>query len=169
MPKRKKVLDEPTLLKLRLKMVKHASISRHPHPEDIASEYVVGLLQGLHAHQTIGQAYIDIVRRVTGRKGSPGYEFKLSMQMVPKTEKQANVVNLLEDVTQGLSVDQRIDLKKALGQIENERTKVILAKVLAGWGQQEIADEYGLTLSRINQIINRELAWLSAHFNTSNS
>lgn len=146
-----------TLLRLRLKMRKLAEVKRHPHPDDIASEYVMRLLQGLHAKASVDQAYIDIIRNTSGRKGGAGYQSRISLSKVASVEKQdyftLSEPNPLED----LSIDDWIDLKRYLAKVECPRVAKVLTLRLEGNTLQEIAEVMDLTESRIQQIISREI------------
>lgn len=159
----KRLLTEDILLKLRSRMVKHATANYHQHPEDIASEYVVRLLDGLHQRSTIGQAYIDIIRISTGRKGASTeetYKSRQALTMVASSEEQETFYSNQPSLDQ-ISVDDLLDLQKVLSQIKCERTIHIFKMVLQGYVLKDIAKDLGLTESRINQIVNRTLADLA--------
>jgi DNA-directed RNA polymerase specialized sigma24 family protein len=137
-------------------MKRKADFSNHPDPEGIASEYVIRLMEGYHQRATVDQAYIDICRLTVGRKGQPGYEGKKRLNMLALTAEQNDHADL-QPSTSNLTADQRLDLAKALGCIKNRRTRDIFDKVLKGWTYQDIADDLGLTLARIQQIVTREI------------
>lgn len=153
-------ITEKKLLQLRLKMVKHATHLGHWSPEDIASEYVVRLLEGLHQRATIGQAYIDIVRLVSGNKRQPGYKAKQALSMVASQEAQDHFTNTQPSVIQ-LTQDEMLDLEKACRSIKCTRSQFIVHQLLLGFTQREIANELGLTEGRVNQLVHQILSDLS--------
>lgn len=150
------------LLQLRKRMVKHATSAGNRHPEDIASEYVVRLLEGLHTRATISQAYIDIMRTKTGRKITNGkcseesYRSRQSLGMVASSEAQDNYVRTAP-VIEELSLDERIDLKRMVQRIKCTRTQEMISLKLEGYVNSEIAAKFSLTESRVHQIIDREI------------
>lgn len=159
-------LTEDVLLKLRARMVKQASANQHPHPEDIASEYVIRLLEGLHQRSTVGQAYIDIIRLQSGRKTQNGksnenYKARQSLTMVASSEEQEKFYANQPCMEHAVSIDDRLDLERILNKIKCERTIHIFKMVLQGYVLKDIAKDLGLTESRINQIVNRTLADLA--------
>jgi DNA-directed RNA polymerase specialized sigma24 family protein len=156
-----KKLTEEVLLKLRQRMVKHAFMTGHPHPEDVASEYVLRLLEGLHQRSTISQAYIDILRLQTGRKSHSSestYKARQALTMVASSEEQADFYENQPDVVSSLCIDDKLDLLARLESIRCKRTTYIVMKYLEGYVLREIADQLSLTESRVNQILNRALA-----------
>ncbi len=159
-----KRLTDEVLLKLRARMVKHAVQNYHPHPEDIASEYVCRLLEGLHQRSTIGQAFIDIMRKSTGRKSASTeetYKARQALTMVATSEEQEKFYSN-QPALDRISIDDRMDLERKLNTIKCTRTTFIFRQLLMGYTQEEIADSLGLTLGRINQIVNRtiqDLIW----------
>lgn len=153
---RRPKLTQETLIKLRSRMKRKADYSGHSDPDGIANEYVVRLMEGYHQRATVDQAYIDICRLSTGRKGQPGYEAKKRLNMIPLTAEQNDHADL-QPAPSTLSDDQRLDLERALKCIKDKRTLGIFLKVLDGWTYQAIADDMDLTLARIQQIVTREI------------
>lgn len=152
----------PAVLKsLRDRMVKHAFTCGHREPEEIASQYVVRLLEGLHQTATIGQAYIDIVRLSSGRKSTTKaevYERRQALTMVASSEEQEAFYSNQPEV--GPDLDAELDRKarweRIFNCIKDKRTRQIYAWYLQGWTQEEIAIELGLTPARVAQIISRQ-------------
>lgn len=151
-------------MSLRQRMVRHADIAKHPSPDDIASEYVCRLLEGYHQRATIAQAYIDICRLQTGRKGQPGYEAKKTLNMLAISEEQMDSTFRIPAI-EDLSVDDRLDLERAFSLIKCARTKEMFTLYLKGHNYGEIALIYELTESRVHQILNREMLRLSDRLN----
>lgn len=150
-------IDPSSLVKLHTKMVKCAQRKRHPSPEDIAQEYVCRLLEGLHQHATVDQAYIDILRLRSGRKGKgPGYDAKIRLHSLT-TEKQMDHLNLIVDDTSNLSPDELLDLKAILLKIKHPQTKKVFHYKLLGLNNKEIGKKLGVGESRISQIIKVEI------------
>lgn len=150
-----KRISTEDLLKLRSRMVKEAQSHFHTDPEGIASIYVIRLLEGLHAKATVSQAYIDIIRLESGRKGFKSYENRKSINQVASSEDQLSYMENQPEVLD-ISVDDRLDLNQAL-QFVKPKYKPVFDKLLLGWKQAEIAEDIGLTESRVNQIITREI------------
>lgn len=155
-----KPIPAETLMRLRAKMHRTASYKGHPHPDDIAQEYVMRLLEGYHEKATIDQAYVDICRLSSGRKGQPGYDAKRTLNMVASSDEQVkfytNQPNPFEDFT----IDDRLDLEKILSQLDCPRLIHIFTMRLKGFTLAEIGRDLKLTESRINQIVNREILLL---------
>lgn len=152
MAKRPKKLTEETLMKLRQRMVVQASVKRDPYPEEVANEYVARLLEGLHKKSTVHQAYIDIKRTQMNLRS------KYAEAILSLEHGQANseALGFLECKT-NLSMDEKIDLKRILSQIQDERTRWIFVQVLKGWTYQDIATELKLSLARVQQIVTRQI------------
>lgn len=147
-----RVLTEEQLLKLRSRMIKHASISGHPHPEDIAQEYMCRLLEGLHKKATVGQAYVDILRATQANARSKNYQKQLDLHSVrPDSE-----IEKSSEEQDGLCTDELLDLKFIIESIEDTRVKRIFNMKLNGYNNLEIAEELNLTEGRISQIIMKE-------------
>lgn len=155
-----KHLDQDTLIHLRKRMLRKAEISNHHSPEDIASEYVARLLEGYHTRATIDQAYIDICRLSSGRKGQPGYKAKKCLNNLALTEEQQDHADLQPNPFKTLDQDDLMDLEKQISRIQCGRTKDIFTYLLMGLTLQEIGDKYGLTQSRVQQIVSREITYL---------
>jgi DNA-directed RNA polymerase specialized sigma24 family protein len=150
-------LTEEVLLKLRSRMIKHASMNGHAHPEDIAQEYVVRLLEGHHQKATVSQAYIDILRKQTGRKGHKIYDAKRTLDSVVKTEAQLNSVLHQPNPDEGLSIDELIDLKNQLDQIQDSKLRKMFLLRLQGWTYEEIGIEFQYSQAYILLLIKQTI------------
>lgn len=164
-----KPLTDETLLSLRKRMLIHATQAGHREPEEIASEYVVRLLEGLHQSATISQAYIDILRLQSGRKGASSeenYKKRQALTMVASTEEQEKYYATQADHEPAISVDEAMDLDRVLSTIKCPKKAKVFALYREGYTQDEIAVKMKLTLGRINQIINRTCAELHEEVNS---
>lgn len=156
-----KPITQAKLLELHSRMVREAFHRKHTDPQGIAAEYVARLLEGYHQKATVAQAYIDICRLTLGRKGQPGYLAKKRLNMLAVSDAQNQAAEFQPQET-NLTPDQWIDLKRALGLIKSKRTQDMFHKVIQGWTYEAIADEYGLTLTRVQQIVSREIVSIRA-------
>lgn len=110
---------------------------------DFAQEYVCGVLEGKHRHQTIEQFVIDVLRQRSGRKGSSGY-----------TERQAFVsagsIDDIQDSARGIYSD---DLDARIHRDRNR--KFIKSRMFElyteGFSMKEIGEQYGLSEVRVSQ------------------
>jgi RNA polymerase sigma factor (sigma-70 family) len=116
-------------------------------PEDAAQEYAARLLEGRHQRATVPQAMLDIVHANTGKPVMPGYEQKKNMFLAMPVDS--------ERITTGHNptnkINQRIFLSQAIAKLD-ERSQVILSMYLEGFTLKEIADEYGCTMSYVQQL-----------------
>lgn len=152
----KRVIDEPTLIKLRARMVKCALKKKHRNPEDVASEYVLRLLEGLHQKTTVDQAYIDIVRTEANSR-SKHYQTQLNLNS--NVEDPDLVLSFKEAPPEDLTIDDRIDLERYVTGIKCPKMKHIITSRLMGYTLEEIAQELGVTQSYVQQLVTRQLAY----------
>lgn len=138
-------------------MLRTAEIKKHNSPEDVAALYVVRLLEGYHTKATVDQAYIDICRLETGRKGQPGYEAKKCLNSLALTEEQQDHADLQPSLLDGLSIDDMIDLKALIKKIEHPKTKLVFHYWLQGYTLLEIGEMLDLSMGRIQQIVSLEI------------
>lgn len=155
-------ISQSTLLKLHAKMLKKAQMKGHPFPDDVAQEYAMRLLEGLHAKATIDQAYVDILRLRSGRKTQPGYEAKKALASLT-TEKQMDHLAFIVDEREDLSQDEMLDLKRLMGRIKNPRMQTIFRLRLEGFTMLEIARSLDVTQAYIHQLIDLEIEKLTGY------
>lgn len=147
-------LSDDVLIKLRTKMIRHATISNNPFPDDIANQYVINLLSGLHQHATISQAYVDILRTSSGRKSSEHYDTRMSLN-----SGTSEVLDFLkEDYTENLH--DRLCVEKLIKLVSSQKLKKIFKFKLQGYTNLEIAEYFKVTEGRISQLILCEHARL---------
>jgi len=152
----KKCLTPETILTLHARMIKEAQSKGHRDPEDIAQSYVERLLMGLHAKATVGQAYIDIIRLTSGSKRMPGYAKKQALTMVA-TQDAIDSFNHSAQYDTHNMLFVGLDIQKVMGLVRPGKCALCFSLLMAGLNQKEIAQKMGLTESRINQIISREI------------
>jgi hypothetical protein len=152
---KRRYLTQKKLLHLQSRMIKEAQCRLHPDPEGIASIYVIRLLEGLHKKSTVSQAYIDILRLESGRKGFKSYDARLNINRVASSEDQLSYMENQPEVLD-ISVDDRLDLHLALKFVK-PKYKPVFDKVLLGYKYGEIALEMGVMESRVHQIVTREI------------
>ena len=141
-------------------MVKCAQKKGHSSPEDIAQEYVCRLLQGLHSTATVDQAYIDIMRLTSGRKGLAQYDEKNTLNSLV-SEKQMDAIQLIPGHSSDLNVDELIDLQAILQKIKHPQSKKVFLLKIEGWTNSEIGNRLGVGEARISQILIKEINRLS--------
>lgn len=151
-------------MELRARMIKHATFKGHQYPDDVAQEYCMRLLEGLHKHATVGQAYIDILRKTgAGTRNEKSFMAQISL-LNPHPESEKILDLLLED-TKAISIDQQLDLKQIISALPKERDRLFLLRRLDGTTHAEIAAEEGVTPSLIHQRETKLLNKLREKYN----
>lgn len=112
-------------------------------PSDFAQEYVCGVLEGKHRHQTIEQFVIDVLRKRCGRKGGIGYVERSNLASPGSIED-------LQISARGVSSD---DLDARIHSDRNRRfVKSRMFELYAeGYSMKEISELYRVTESRVYQ------------------
>jgi RNA polymerase sigma factor (sigma-70 family) len=151
-------------MELRARMIKHATFKGHKYPDDIAQEYCMRLLEGLHKHATVGQAYIDILRKTqAGTRNEKSFMAQTNL-LNPHPESEKILGLLLED-TRIISLDEQIDLKQVLEALPREKDRQFLLRRLDGCTHAELAAEEGVTASLIHQRETKLLDKLRLKYN----
>lgn len=117
-------------------------------PEDLAQEYVCGLLEGKHRHQTVEQFIIDVLRKRSGRKGSVGYAKRQALV-------STGSINDIQDSIGGFSaddVDARIHRDQMREFINNREWNLYTE----GHSLKEIGEMCGVSESRIHQNLKKQ-------------
>nr|BFD64949.1 hypothetical protein BdHM001_36300 [Bdellovibrio sp. HM001] len=117
--------------------------------EDLKQEYLTRLLEGLHKRATVGQAVIDIYRVMVANSKTSDYEARRNAATGPAS---------LEDWTPFADPTESIENRLAISSLTKhlpERDQYIINKILSGDSQRDVADELGLTESRLSQIYLR--------------
>ncbi len=137
-------------MELRARMIKHAAFKGHQYPDDVAQEYCMRLLEGLHKHATVGQAYIDILRKTgAGTRNEKSFMAQISL-LNPHPESEKILDLLLEDV-KVISVEEKLDLKQIIQALPREKDRQLLLRRLEGTTHAELAAEEGVTPSMVHQ------------------
>lgn len=110
---------------------------------DFAQEYVCGVLEGKHRHQTIDQFVIDVLRKRSGRKGSSGYDARQNLS-------NATTLDTYEDS------DRRIYSDDLDARIHRDRNRKFIKSRMfelytEGFSMKEIGEQYGLSEVRVSQ------------------
>jgi DNA-directed RNA polymerase specialized sigma24 family protein len=157
-----RVLDEKTLLRLRHRMLVHARCKQHKSPEDIAQEYVMRLLEGLHAHATISQAYVDIVRLEANAR-SKFFADQIAIHtpnrihMQDSEDNDVHLVDTLPNPEPDLTTDEHIDFKHFMEHVSDGRMSEFIRLRIHGEAMKDIGTRYGLTESRVSQLLQAEV------------
>lgn len=159
---RRRITDE-VLIKLRTKMIRHATTSNNPHPYDVANQYVVNLLSGLHQHATVSQAYVDILRTSSGRKSSENYDTRVGLN----SSTSEVLEHLQEDHTE--SLHDHLCVEKLIELVHSQKLKKILKFKIQGYTNLEIAEYFNVTEARVSQIILKEYKRLRKVLKISNT
>lgn len=150
---RKRKIPVEKLLKLQKRMLFEATKRRNPHAEEIAAEYVVRLLSGLHKRATVSQAYIDIVRATQTNTRSKYKEAQYNLQnSLTKTGEMPQI-----EEASPTSMDDLLDLKKVISLVKDQRHLYVFKQYLEGKNFNDIAKSLKLTESRVHQMFKIEL------------
>ncbi len=156
-----RVLTEEKLLKLRHRMLVHARYKQHRSPEDVAQEYVMRLMEGLHSHATVSQAYVDILRiEANGR--SKYFQDQLNINSPNRTQQDGedndiHMVDTLPNPEPDLTADEHIDFKYFMDHVSDGRISEFIRLRIYGEAMKDIGTRYGLTESRISQLLQFEV------------
>lgn len=130
-------------------------LSNYKEPEDFAAYVVERKLKGRVSQ--IGFMFIDYLREDSGRKGSVGYDKRLSKE---KTSYRSEYVDQystdeLTDVGSGrTNYHCTEDLEQLLSIFkQNSRKRRIIEMTMEGYNLKEIGDHFGFSESRACQLL----------------
>jgi hypothetical protein len=118
------------------------------------------MLEGRHQHATIDQAVIDNLRKRSGRKGSVGYDQRLSLENATQSESATHLFFCSSH--SGHDVETREDVSRYLRFVSDSIDRGCYVLYHA-WGLNagEIGDIFGFSESRVCQRLERVQSSLS--------
>lgn len=117
--------------------------------EDIAQEVVLDFLEGRSESSTVDQVAIDVIRRRFGRPGTPNFESRKSLRLAQSivTEDGEETIGACDSELAGM----RGDIERGLRCLSPVERLIFELSHIFGMKQKEVADELGVTESRVSQ------------------
>ena len=149
MQERLPVTDETFIKNLKQKVAK-ACFRRFKwlNPDDAFQDVYLHFLERPESRQTVDFAIIDILRSKHGRKGAPNYEARQSLEFAGN----------FEDLTKKRAPDvfgqleAKIEVERRFKQLDEREKEIVEKWFYEGRRGADIAKDYELTESRVQQI-----------------